>query len=265
MFQGIRCSPSTICFWKVCQLKSLPHGFLLHPPMTWSIQVCLRKTTECCKLNHSGRESKNAHTRRRILRTWFQRWRGWDFEEHDLLLKAGIPSRWQFWNSSFQSIYYAIYSVPMHLNCVHFSPCTQIPLYICPPNSLVSLVQLTTVSRMLNNQQWESKSKDMAISESSHFVMQSSINQRFGHRKNLWSDLWYIENRLAPGSSISKTQVCMVYLLFWTLNTGCTAERCHTYWSYPPEEHRYILRVKSRWENETEKAQMVKFSVKDIK
>lgn len=114
-------------------------------------------------------------------------------EEHNLLLKVGIPSRWQFWSSSFHSIYHAVYSVPVHLNCVYFSPCTQIHLHISPSNSGVSLVELTTVSRVLNNQQWKSKSKDTAISGSSHFIMQSSINQRLGHGSKLWSDLWYVD------------------------------------------------------------------------
>jgi len=69
MLHGILCCPSWICFCKVCQLKSSPHGLLLHPQLTRSIHVCLRKTTESCKLNYSGRESRNAHTRRLILGT----------------------------------------------------------------------------------------------------------------------------------------------------------------------------------------------------
>ena len=58
----------------------------------------------------------------------------------DLLQKAGISSRRQFWSCSHHSIHPAIYTVPVHLNCVYFSPCTY-PTHpteklLCSPNSL---------------------------------------------------------------------------------------------------------------------------------
>lgn len=63
--------------------------------------------------------------------------------ESDLLQKASVSSRWQFWCCSHHSIHRAIYTISVHLNCVCFGPCTHPTLptqkLLCPPTSVVWL------------------------------------------------------------------------------------------------------------------------------
>lgn len=61
-YTGMLCCPSRTCFWKVWHLKSLPHCFTLHPQLTWSMPVCLRKMMTTLKVQlFRKRQQQRSH------------------------------------------------------------------------------------------------------------------------------------------------------------------------------------------------------------